>query len=869
MLKLQNVKKDYTMGDLKFEALKDVTIEFRKSEFVAVLGPSGCGKTTLLNIVGGLDRYNSGDLIINDKSTKEFTDKDWDNYRNHSVGFVFQSYNLIPHQTVLENFELSLTLSGVSKDERRKRAIEVLTKVGLKDKLKNKPSQLSGGQMQRVAIARALVNDPEIILADEPTGALDTASSVQIMELLKLISKDKLIIMVTHNPDLAEKYSNRIVKLLDGVVVDDSNPYDEVYDSNEKQLLSISNDDTLTKRELNKKNKKKRMSFFTALSLSFKNLLTKKARTALVSFAGSIGIIGIALILAISSGFSAYIGQMQKDTLSSYPVQLTNSNYNIASLMQIFLSNDSDNVEHENDKVYTKQELTEMLNKFNASSSKSDLKSFKEYIEGEGKEEIEKYTSAIQYIYGSNINAYYRSGENGIINANETTVFADVIESYPSKHPEMAVSEDKKLRYGLLSYMFGSGSSYYSNEFWSEMLDNQELLKSQYELVGENSKWATQYNEIMIVLDKNNEISDYTLYGLGLLNQSELEQLLDDYICNRDTQPVESTFEYDDLLNLEYKIILESDYFEKQADGTYVDIRTLKDTDYETYQNKIEALYENKGITIKVAGLMREREEASAYSVSTPIAYNSSLTKYVIEQNNKSQIITNQLENPTVNVLTNTPFDTSDLSVNLTTVLATLGYCDFSSPEGIYLYPIDFEAKTNIANFITDYNNKCIANNEESKVITYSDTVGTMMSTISTIISAITYVLIAFVGVSLVVSSIMIGVITYISVVERTKEIGVLRSVGASKRDVKRVFTAESFIIGLTSGFIGIIIALILTIPINLILQHYTGFVGLASLPVLGSLILIIISVLLTLIAGLVPAKIAAKKDPVVALREN
>ena len=869
MLKLQNVKKDYTMGDLKFEALKDVTIEFRKSEFVAVLGPSGCGKTTLLNIVGGLDRYNSGDLIINDKSTKEFTDKDWDNYRNHSVGFVFQSYNLIPHQTVLENVELALTLSGVSKDERRKRAIEVLTKVGLKDKLKNKPSQLSGGQMQRVAIARALVNDPEIILADEPTGALDTASSVQIMELLKLISKDKLIIMVTHNPDLAEKYSNRIVKLLDGVVVDDSNPYDEVYDSNEKQLLSISDDDTLTKRELNKKNKKKRMSFFTALSLSFKNLLTKKARTALVSFAGSIGIIGIALILAISSGFSAYIGQMQKDTLSSYPVQLTNSNYNIASLMQIFLSNDSDNVEHENDKVYTKQELTEMLNKFNASSSKSDLKSFKEYIEGEGKEEIEKYTSAIQYIYGSNINAYYRSGENGIINANETTVFADVIGSYPSKHPEMAVSEDKKLRYGLLSYMFGSGSSYYSNEFWSEMLDNQELLKSQYELVGENSKWATQYNEIMIVLDKNNEISDYTLYGLGLLNQSELEQLLDDYICNRDTQPVESTFEYDDLLNLEYKIILESDYFEKQADGTYVDIRTLKDTDYETYQNKIEALYENKGITIKVAGLMREREGASAYSVSTPIAYNSSLTKYVIEQNNKSQIITNQLENPTVNVLTNTPFDTSDLSVNLTTVLATLGYCDFSSPEGIYLYPIDFEAKTNIANFITDYNNKCIANNEESKVITYSDTVGTMMSTISTIISAITYVLIAFVGVSLVVSSIMIGVITYISVVERTKEIGVLRSVGASKRDVKRVFTAESFIIGLTSGFIGIIIALILTIPINLILQHYTGFVGLASLPVLGSLILIIISVLLTLIAGLVPAKIAAKKDPVVALREN
>lgn len=857
MLKLKDIKKTYIVGDQKVEALKGVSVEFRKSEFVSILGQSGCGKTTLLNIIGGLDRYSSGDLIINGKSTKEYKDKDWDNYRNHRVGFVFQSYNLIPHQTVLENVELALTLSGVSKKERRTRAIKVLEKVGLKDKIKNKPSQLSGGQMQRVAIARALVNDPEIILADEPTGALDSATSVQIMELLKEISKDKLIIMVTHNPELAKQYSTRIIKLLDGNIIEDNNPYTK---SDEEQEIVDASEELGFK----KTTKKKRMSFFTALFLSLKNLLTKKGRTILVAFAGSIGIIGISLVLAISSGFSTYVNQMQKDTLSSYPVKLTNSNYDMASLMKIFVNTNDGKIEHGNDKVYTKQELTDMLSKFNASSSQSDLVSFKQYIETDGKDELKKYVSAISYDYGAKINAYYNSTDNGLISANATTVFADIISSYPKTHP--LDTNDKKLRYGLLSYMFGEKSGYYKNEFWSEMLDNDELLSSQYDLVGNGSKWAKEYNEINIVVDKNNEISDYTLYGLGLLKQEDLNTLLDNYINNRDPESITTTFSYDDLLNLEYKLILESDYFELQTDGTYKDIRTYKETDYETYLLKLQNLYDTKGITVKVVGLIKEKENASALSISTPIAYTTKLTEYIINTNNQSDLVVLQLNNDEKNITNNQNFDAEYTKKD---ALKTLGYADMSSPEGIYLYPINFEAKTKISNFIANYNDKMVRNGEEEKVITYSDTIGTMMKSISTIISAITYVLIAFVGVSLIVSSIMIGIITYISVIERTKEIGVLRSVGASKKDVSRVFTAESFIIGLTSGIFGILISLILIIPINIVLKHYTGLVGIATLPVLAGVILIAISVVLTLIAGFIPAKIAAKKDPVIALREN
>lgn len=867
MLKLNEIKKIYEVGNLKVEALKGININFRKNEFVSILGPSGCGKTTLLNIIGGLDRYTSGDLIINGKSTKEYKDRDWDTYRNHTIGFVFQSYNLIPHQTVLENVELALTLSGVSKKERKEKAIEVLTKVGLKDKIKNRPNQLSGGQMQRVAIARALVNNPDIILADEPTGALDSTTSIQVMELLKEISKDKLIIMVTHNPELAEKYSTRTIKLLDGNLIDDSNPLtdDELEKINQEVQRINLESENLDKKQI-KKNKtkirKSKMSIFTALSLSFKNLLTKKGRTILVSFAGSIGIIGIALILAISSGFNTYVSKMQKDTLSSYPVKLTNSDYDMASLMQLFLNKDSNDTNHDKDKVYTKQELTDMLSKFNASSSSSDLVSFKQYIEGEGKKELSSYVSAVQYTYNLNVNAYYNSTENGLISANLTTIFSDIISAYPTSHPEMMASKDKQLRYSLLKYMFGSESSYYKNEFWSETLDNDELIKAQYELVNEKSKWATEYNEIMIVVDKNNEISDYTLYGLGLLNQEDLNTLLDNYINNITSNVNEKTFSYDDLLNIEYKIILESDYFEKQTDGTYKDIRDYKTTDLNLYKQKIQTLYDTKAITLKVTGIIREKENASALSINNTVAYNSKLTKFLIEANNNSEIVKAQL-NSNLSVLTGEELNFATKE----STLKRIGYSNLSSPEGIYLYPIDFESKTKISNFISEYNNKCLSAGEESKVVTYSDTIGTMMKSISTIISAITYVLIAFVGVSLIVSSIMIGIITYISVIERTKEIGVLRSVGASKGDIRNVFTAESFIIGLSSGLFGIIITLILIIPLNIVLKHFTNLAGIASLPILGAVILIAISIVLTLIAGFIPARIASKKDPVVALR--
>lgn len=852
MIKLKKIKKEYKQNDVSCKALKGIDIEFRKSEFVSILGPSGCGKTTTLNILGGLDRYTSGDLIINGKSTKEFKDKDWDNYRNHSVGFVFQSYNLIPHQSVLQNVELALTLSGVSKKERKERATEALKKVGLGDKLKNKPSQLSGGQMQRVAIARALVNDPEIVLADEPTGALDTESSLQIMELLKEISKDKLIVMVTHNPELAEKYSTRIVKLLDGEIVSDSMPYNSSKEKEEKP-------------EPKQDKKKTKMSFFTALSLSFKNLLTKKARTILVAFAGSIGIIGIALILAISSGFSNYVTKMQEDTLSSYPVEINNSNYDMSALMKIFFNDGKETSTNPNDKVYTKNELTDMLAQFNMSSQSNDLKSLKTYIDA-NQDKVSEFASAVQYVYGFDVNAYFQNSINNNGNpfiVNPTTVFSDVISNYALTHT-LENGSDKKIRFDLLTYMFGSTSSYYSNVFWSEMIDNKTLLQSQYDVVAGN--WTNSATEVMIVLDKNNQISDYTLFGLGLLDQSKLNNLLDEYINNTaEVTTTSTTFEYNDLLNLEYKIIPESFYFDKQVDNTYIDIRDYKATNPTLYEQKISDLYNNHSISVSVAGIIKEKPEASNNSINSVIAYNSSLTQLIIDTNNSSEVVTAQLQTTSTNVLTNQNFEDNKTQKD---VLAKLGYVDMSSPEKIYIYPVDFEAKEDISSFIDEYNSLCLSTGEDNKVITYSDTIGTMMSSITLIISAISYVLIAFVSVSLVVSSIMIGIITYISVIERKKEIGVLRSIGASKRDVKRVFTAESFIIGLTSGLLGIIVTLLFIIPINIILKNLTDIASIAFLPATSAIILILISVALTFIAGLIPAKIAAKKDPVIALRE-
>ena len=879
MLKLVDIEKTYKMGDLETHALKGINLEFRKSEFVSILGPSGCGKTTLLNIIGGLDKYTTGDLIINGKSTKEYKDKDWDTYRNHSIGFVFQSYNLIPHQTVLENVELALTLSGVSKEERRKRATNVLKKVGLGDKLKNKPNQLSGGQMQRVAIARALVNDPEIILADEPTGALDTESSVQIMELLKEISKDKLIVMVTHNPDLADKYSTRIVKLLDGNVTSDTNPFDSSLEKEEKQLLSVADDSELSKNELKKKNKKKRMSFFTAFMLSLKNLLTKKGRTILVTFAGSIGIIGIALILAISSGFSGYIDRMQQDTLSTYPVTINTESYNMASLMQIFMSDDDEEVIFEDGSVHTKDELTEMLSQFNSSTAQNNLKELKTYLETTAVDDINRYASAVQYVYDLSINAYLNSDVNGLVPVNSTEIFNNVITKYYSEnYAYLQANPDALRRFSLIAGMFSENSTFsvFSSTFWSEMLDNQELLEEQYELVGENSTWPDEYNEIMIVVDENYQITDYTLFALGLLDQSKLETLLSNYVIGEDSEAEDTTFTYDELINTEYKIIPRSSYF-VNIDGKYVDINDLKDTSNENYNlaeynRYLQEIYNDpdKTITLKVSGIIREKPDSSAHSISTNIGYTSKLTSYIIDFCNNSEVMQLQRESDT-NILTNEAFTGSaeEIETQRQNVLATLGYIDISSPYSIRIYPKDFESKSQITNIIEEYNNLMLSQNKQENIITYSDTVGTMMSTISTIISAITYVLIAFVGVSLVVSSIMIGIITYISVIERTKEIGVLRSIGASKRDVSRVFTAESFIIGLSSGVFGILVSLLLIIPINVILFAYTGISGMARLPVLGAIILILISMLLTLIAGLFPSRIASKKDPVVALREN
>lgn len=877
MLNLVDIEKTYKMGELETHALKGINLEFRKSEFVSILGPSGCGKTTLLNIIGGLDKYTTGDLIINNKSTKEYKDKDWDTYRNHSIGFVFQSYNLIQHQTVLENVELALTLSGVSKEERRKRAASVLKKVGLGDKLKNKPNQLSGGQMQRVAIARALVNDPEIILADEPTGALDTESSVQIMELLKDISKDKLIVMVTHNPELAEKYSTRIVKLLDGKVISDTNPFDSSKEKEEKQLLSVADETNLSKTEIKKKNKKKRMSFFTAFMLSLKNLLTKKGRTILVTFAGSIGIIGIALILAISSGFSGYIDRMQQDTLSTYPVTIQTESYDMASLMQIFMSDGDDEVIFEDGTIHTKDELTEMLSQFNSSATKNNLSALKNYLDTSAKDDIERYASAIQYGYSLDINAYLNSDLNGLVPVNSTEIFNNVISRYYMQNQEiLQPGTDEFNRFSLLAGMFSENSTFsvFSSTFWSEMLDNRELLEEQYELVGENSRWAEEYNEIMIVVDENYQITDYTLFALGLLDQGKLEALLDNYVRGQDSEAEDSTFTYDELLNTEYKIIPKSSYF-VEIDGKYVDINDFKDPenyDLAEYNRYLQEIYndDTKTITLKVAGIIREKPSSSAYSINTNIGYSSKLTEYIIDFCKNSEVIQLQSESDR-NILTNEVFVGSEEEIESKrqAVLTMLGYIDIDSPSSIKIYPKDFESKSQITKIIEDYNSLMIAENKQENIITYSDMVGTMMSTISTIISAITYVLIAFVGVSLVVSSIMIGIITYISVIERTKEIGVLRSIGASKKDVSRVFTAESFIIGLSSGVFGILVSLLLTIPINAILFTYTGISGMARLPVLGAFILILISMLLTLIAGLFPSRVASKKDPVVALREN
>ena len=858
MLELKNIKKDYKTSTETVHALKGISIKFRENEFVAILGQSGCGKTTLLNIIGGLDHYTSGDLIINGKSTKEFKDRDWDSYRNHSIGFVFQSYNLIPHQSILSNVELALTISGVSKKERKKRAIEALEKVGLGDKIHQKPNELSGGQMQRVAIARALVNNPDIILADEPTGALDTKTSVQVMEILKEISKDHLIIMVTHNPELAEKYATRTVRILDGEITDDSNSCDE-----ENKNI----DDG--------KKKKPSMSFLTALSLSLNNLMTKKGRTILTAFAGSIGIIGIALILSLSAGVQNYINSIEEDTLSSYPVTIQESTIDMSGMMSSLMdTNVEGRAEKEDGKIYTKYITNSMLDTFANDVKSNNLTKFKEYLETT--DNISNYANAIQYSYDLNLNLYKSDTSNGAVQVNPSTV----VEKMGMETMVEAGTD-----------MLGSNSTMMSRvDVFSELFDNQEMLDNQYDLL--EGKWPENYNEVVVIVDKDNEISDYTLYSLGIMDQAEIEEKMNKIENGEEIEETEEqkSYSYDDFLNLTFKILLNSDYYAKE-NGAWVDKSDNKDYIKEKVDNAEE---------IKVIGIVKQKENSVSSNTQGGIGYTKALTEYIINKAKDAEIVKEQMDNPNVNVFTGLDFpkdgeeeefsldslsteqkmqlanmSTEDLR-NLMNAYAEnneasyegnlerLGVIDLNSPTTISIYPKDFDAKETISNAITEYNNS--QENENDK-INYTDTVGIMMDSVSTIVDTISYVLIAFIAISLIVSSIMIGIITYISVLERTKEIGILRAVGASKRDISRVFNAETFITGLVSGLLGIGVTVLLTIPINAVILSITGVNVEAFLPWQAGIILVLISMFLTIIAGLIPARMASKRDPVKALR--
>ena len=858
MLQLKNITKNYLSGENEVQALKGISVEFRKSEFVSILGPSGCGKTTLLNIIGGLDRYTSGDLIINGKSTKEFKDRDWDAYRNYSVGFVFQNYNLIPHQTVLSNVELALTLSGVSKSERRKRAIEALKSVGLRDQIHKKPNQMSGGQMQRVAIARALVNNPDIILADEPTGALDTVTSNQIMEILKSISKDKLIIMVTHNGELAEKYSSRIIKVLDGKVIEDSDPYE-------------------SKEEKKEDTKKRRtsMKFFTALRLSLNNLMTKKGRTFLTSFAGSIGIIGIALILSISNGVQNYIDKVQEDTLSSYPITLQEQSVDMSSIMTSFMELNEDR-NHEDGKIYSVEIMGDMLSTMSSKIEKNNLKEFKKYLDSE-ENEITKNSNAIQYAYNLNLNLYSSNTKDGVVQVNPNQVMKIV--GLQSELPEAMQ--------GQASIMMSG------NNIWQEMLDNEELLKSQYDVLA--GKWPEKYNEVVLIVNENNEVSDYMLYSLGIKNQDELKDKMQ---AIKDGKEVEKTeeevFSYDDLLDLSFKLVLNTDYYEKEH-GVWTDKSDDKD-----YMKKLV----DKAESINIVGIIRPNSASINTALANGIGYSKDLKEYVINKINEAEIVKEQKKDKKVNVFTGIDFpeDKDDASFSFNDLsteqkmqiaslsqeelarlmqtyadnakasyednLAKLGVVNLDEPSAIYIYPTNFETKENITEEIENYNTRQREDGKEANVITYTDMIGIMMNSVSVIIDVISYVLIAFVSISLVVSSIMIGIITYISVLERTKEIGILRAIGASKKDISRVFNAETLIVGLVAGALGIGITILLCIPINALIAALSGVSGVsAALPFKAGIVLVIISMILTMIAGLIPSKMASKKDPVEALR--
>ncbi len=996
MLQLKNIKKDYPAGNGVVHALKGIDLQFRKSEFVSILGPSGCGKTTMLNIIGGLDQYTQGDLVINGTSTKDFTDRDWDAYRNHSIGFVFQSYNLIPHQTVLQNVELALTLSGVSKSQRRKRSAEVLEQVGLADQLHKKPSQLSGGQMQRVAIARALVNNPDIILADEPTGALDTQTSVQVMEILKEVAKDRLVVMVTHNPDLANTYSSRIIRMLDGEITDDSAPY-------QGQETPVSAE----KPKKKKREKKPSMRFSTAFGLSLKNLISKKGRTILTSFAGSIGIIGIALIFAVSQGMTTYINTLQEETLLSYPLTLEAQHMDVGSLLMAFMDNATSGKEHSNDAVYQKNMFYNLVNSLNAMDSKeNDLEAFKTYLQtqlSDKDSQLYQAISGVQYTYDADLLVYTENVDGTIIRSDTKELLQDLLIEYFGM--DLSSMMNMSQQYGMSDSMMQMSPMGSSAILWQEILGGKDgelinpLLKQQYDVV--YGSWPTRYDEIVLVVDENNELDDMTLYALGLRSKEEVDALAQSAIDKTPLKEANNSWSYEEICNMEFKVIFGSDcYVLDEATGIYKDLR-----DSET---GMKVLYDN-ALPLKVSGILRPNEEATAGMLTGAIGYTSDLTKYRIENGKDSAAVQAQLKNPMMDIFSGLPFrDNAGVLTNeqkaldfdsyiagldeagkagayikihsippqaevdayvakalentsreqieeavlqamqqqtgsnsqqmqdymaamtdeelqelygglvaqqytaqyaaavqqqlmpmgLPTLaqmltqetaaytqeqkagyydailefsqssyeenLIELGYVDIDDPASINLYAATFESKDTIEAVIEEYN----ASVEELEKITYTDYVGMMMSSITSIINAITYVLIAFVAISLVVSSIMIGVITLISVQERTKEIGILRAIGASKRNVSSMFNAETVIIGFVAGALGVALTWLLCIPINAIIFALTQIPGLkAYLPWPVAIALVAISMLLTVFSGIIPSRSAAKKDPVVALR--
>lgn len=933
MLRLENIVKEYPTGDEKVVALKGVDIEFRSNEFVSILGPSGCGKTTLLNIIGGLDQYTSGDLIINGVSTKKYKDRDWDSYRNHSIGFVFQSYNLIPHQTVLANVELALTISGVSRKERKRRAKEALIKVGLESQIHKKPNQMSGGQMQRVAIARALVNDPDILLADEPTGALDTETSSQVMDILADIASDKLVIMVTHNPELAQIYSTRIIRLLDGKVISDTKPVEDDQTMTEKPQLTgelprLWRDNVAcnavvqpeiteelpiqeetpapeTKKEQRARIKKERkqakidakqlkkaqkaarppktsMKLGTALSLSLNNLMTKKARTFLTAFAGSIGIIGIALILSLSNGVQEYIDGVEEDTLSNYPLTIEKTTIDMTAFMTSMAETQNSEGERRDDMIYTNQIMTGFMDIMIKEVSTNNLSAFKKFIE-DNPEKFEGLVSDIHYGYSTVMNVYKADLSDGIYQVNPGQVLSS---------------------FG----MGGSSSSMMmtNTEVWQRLINNDELLSNQYEVV--YGKMPEKYNEVVLIVNGNNEVTDYTMYSLGILDSQELTDTFTRLVMGEDvTFPEPQVYPVTDICGLKFKMLLNSDYFAKEGD-IWVD----HSQDEAFLLNKL-----NSATEIEIVGIIRSTSSAASNGLAGTIGYRTDLMDYLMECVNSSEIALEQKNNPDVDIFTGINFDVNEDEFVITSEMlnayiaslspdeqaemnasieqmksygmsddkiletfATLftqektdatyegnlrriGVSDPDDPSNINIYPRDFESKDVIADIIKDYNKEL----DEDEKITYTDYVGLIMSSVSTIINAISYILIAFVAISLVVSSIMIGIITYISVLERTKEIGILRAIGASKKDISRVFNAETLIIGFTAGALGIGITLLLLIPINKIICYFTDIDGIAKLPTQAGLILVLISMALTFIAGLFPSRVAAKKDPVVALR--